>query len=129
MTHPPADSRLMIVDDDPGTIRLLIQILKDLGRIDFATSGAEALDLARSTRHDLILLDIEMPDMDGFDVCRILKADPGMADVPILFVTGHDDGEREARAIEMGGADFITKPQPHRGPGPGDVPAGLETSP
>lgn len=105
-----AEPRILIVDDDPGTIRLLIKILKDIGKIDFATSGPEAIQMAKTACPDLILLDIEMPGMDGFDVCRTLKNDPDLAEIPILFVTIHDDIDSETHAIEMGGADFITKP-------------------
>jgi len=104
--------RLMIVDDDPGTIRLLIEMLKGLGRIHFATSGTEAIEMARSVGPDLILLDVEMPEPDGFHVCEQIKADPAFEDVPILFVTSHGDVEIEARALSAGAIDFISKP-PH----------------
>ncbi|HLN24739.1 MAG TPA: ATP-binding protein [Patescibacteria group bacterium] len=113
MSHVAASAavpRILIVDDDPGTIRVLIQILKDLGRIDFATSGPQAIDMATANCPDLILLDIEMSGMDGFAVCQTLKSDRVLADVPILFVTIHDDIDNETRAIEMGGVDYITKP-------------------
>ena len=84
--------------------------MKDLGKIEFATSGAEAIVMAKSACPDVILLDIEMPGMDGFEICRTLKGDPGLADVPILFLTIHDDIGNETRAIEGGGVDFISKP-------------------
>lgn len=106
----PEGSRLLIVDDDPGTVRLLIQILKDMGTIQFSTSGAEAVDLARAFRPDLILLDVEMPDMDGFSVCEKIKSDPAFEDVPILFVTAHGEVEFETRALAAGAIDFIQKP-------------------
>ncbi|HLN23606.1 MAG TPA: response regulator, partial [Patescibacteria group bacterium] len=89
MNHVVASAavpRILIVDDDPGTIRVLIQILKDLGRIDFATSGPQAIDMATTSCPDLILLDIEMTGMDGFAVCQTLKGNQVLADVPILFV-------------------------------------------
>lgn len=106
------EPRLMIVDDDPGTIRVLIEILKDVGKIHFTTSGSEAIGMARSLRPDLILLDIEMPDSDGFYVCESIKGDPAFEDVPVLFVTSHDDLDIETRALSVGAIDFIPKP-PH----------------
>lgn len=115
MSHTAAHSaepRLMIVDDDPGTVRLLVEILKGLGKIHFTTKGAEASAMARSIRPDIILLDVEMPDADGFCVCESIKADPSFEDVPILFVTSHGDVEIETRALSAGAIDFISKP-PH----------------
>ncbi len=109
---PVEEPRLLVVDDDPGTIRLLIQILKGLGKIHFTTSGAEAVEMARRVRPDLILLDVEMPDADGFRVCELIKGDPAFEDVPILFVTAHGDADVEAQALTAGAIDFITKP-PH----------------
>lgn len=109
---PVEEPRLLVVDDDPGTIRLLVQILKGLGKIHFTTSGAEAVEMARTVRPDLILLDVEMPDADGFRVCEMIKGDPAFQDVPILFVTAHGDADVEAQALTAGAIDFITKP-PH----------------
>lgn len=107
-----AEPRLMIVDDDPGTIRLLVEILKGIGKIHFTTNGAEAVAMARSLRPDLILLDVEMPDADGFCVCESIRGDASFEDVPILFVTSHGDVEIETRALSAGAIDFIPKP-PH----------------
>lgn len=106
------ESRILLVDDDPGIIRVLAQILKGTGKVHFTTRGGDALSLARSVAPDLILLDVELPDLHGFLVCRELKGDPLLADVPILFVTAHTDLELEARALEVGALDFIHKP-PH----------------
>lgn len=88
----------------------MIEILKDMGSIDFARDGAQALDLARARLPDLILLDIGLPDVDGFDVCRGLKSDAALADVPVIFLTVRDDADTEVRALELGGVDFIAKP-------------------
>lgn len=104
--------RLLIVDDDPSTVRLLIQFLKDLGQIRFTTDSAAAVEMARAFRPDLILLDVEMPQMDGFRVCAAIKSDPAFEDVPILFVTAHGEADVEARALSAGAIDFISKP-PH----------------
>lgn len=112
MSQEFAEPRLMIVDDDPGTIRLLINILKGMGKIHFTTSGTEAVDMARSFRPDLILLDVEMPEIDGLHVCEQLKSDLAFEDVPVLFVTAHGDVEIETRALTAGAIDFIPKP-PH----------------
>ena len=115
MMHEPAsyiESRILLVDDDPGTIRVLVQILRDLGRIHFTTQGSEALELALSVVPDLILLDIEMPDRHGLVVCEEIKREPDLADVPILFVTSHTDRQLEVRALQAGAIDFIAKP-PH----------------
>lgn len=110
--EPLQESRIMIVDDDPGTIRVLAEILKEVGKIHFTTKGADALALAHSAQPDLILLDVEMPDLDGFAVCEQLKRDPHFRDVPIIFVTSHEDMEMESRALTSGAIDFIHKP-PH----------------
>lgn len=113
MPHRQRDGltpHLLIVDDDPGSLRLLIEILKDLGSIDFAMDGAQALAAARARVPDMILLDIGLPDVDGFDVCRRLKADPVLAEVPVIFLTVRDDADTEVRALELGGVDFIAKP-------------------
>lgn len=112
ITVSTAESRLMIVDDDPGTVRLLIEILKGMGKVRFTTRGAEAVEMVRSFGPDLILLDIEMPEVDGLHVCEQIKSDPAFEDVPILFVTSHGDVEVETRALTAGAIDFIAKP-PH----------------
>ncbi|RAU22393.1 diguanylate cyclase response regulator [Paramagnetospirillum kuznetsovii] len=107
---PDAPARVLIVDDDPGTIRLLGKIIEDFGDIFFATSGAEALAMVRERQPDLMLLDAEMPDMTGFEVCETIKRDPIFADLPILFVSAHTDMESETKALELGAVDFISKP-------------------
>lgn len=104
--------RILIVDDDPGTIRVLTQILRDVGKIHFTTTGADALELAQSIIPDLILLDIEMPDMNGFEVCELIRGDDQFKDTPILFVTAHNDIDKESQALTSGAIDFIHKP-PH----------------
>ncbi len=100
----------MLVDDDPGTIRVMGRILDGLAALHFAASGADALRLARETAPDLILLDAEMPGMSGFEVCQDLKADPELAGIPVIFVTSHNQPEFEISGFELGAADFIAKP-------------------
>ena len=101
---------LLLVDDDLATIQLLASMLSDLGNLRFATSGEDALRLARELVPDLILLDAEMPGMSGFEVCQAFKADPLLADVPVIFVTSHSGPEFEVSGFELGAADFIAKP-------------------
>jgi len=105
-----ARPRILVVDDDVGIVRLLIEILKEMGDIHFSTSGVDAIQLARSIRPDAILLDIEMPNMDGFAVCAAIRDGLDFEDVPILFVTSHDDEGIEARALAAGAIDFVIKP-------------------
>jgi diguanylate cyclase (GGDEF)-like protein len=101
---------ILLVDDDVVTIRALSLALQDQGHIHFAKGGHEALRLARTEAIDLILLDAEMPLMNGFQVCQALKADPALAHIPIIFVTSHADQDVEQAGMTLGAADFIAKP-------------------
>lgn len=101
---------LLLVDDDPGAIQLMARILADDGKLRFATNGADALRLALDAPPDLVLLDAEMPGMGGFEVCAALKADPALADVPVIFVTSHRDEGFEVAGFAVGAVDFIAKP-------------------
>lgn len=103
---------ILIVDDDPGTIQVLSGILKDVARIHFTTRGGEALDMALEVKPHLILLDVEMPDANGIDVCELIKNDAALKHQAILFVTIHNDAGTEKRALQAGGLDVIHKP-PH----------------
>ncbi|WP_062063581.1 two-component system response regulator [Cellvibrio sp. OA-2007] len=105
---PPAV--ILIVDDMPDTIRVLREAVKDLGDVFYATSGEAALDMVRAQRPDVILLDIEMPGMNGYEVCQAIKADPLLCDIAIIFVTAHDQEIHELQALQYGGVDFIHKP-------------------
>lgn len=102
--------RLLIVDDDIASIHILHHTLAAMGDLHFAKSGEEALRLARRLVPDLILLDAHMPGVDGFDVCRSLKAETPFRNVPIAFVTRFSDPRYETRALDLGAADFIAKP-------------------
>ena len=104
------DARILIVDDDPGGVRVLANLLRDQARILVTIRGAEAMALARSARPDLVLLDIEMPDADGISLCRELRADPETADALVLFVTSLADARIESEALAAGAIDFIHKP-------------------
>ena len=102
---------LLIVDDTPANLAVLTEILRPDYRIKVATRGDRALALASaSPPPDLILLDIMLPEMDGYEVCRRLKADPATRHIPVIFVTAMTDGEDEAQGLELGAADYITKP-------------------
>lgn len=102
---------ILIVDDVPANLHLLSGMLQEQGfKVRPATSGAMALEAARRLPPDLVLLDINMPGMDGFEVCRRLKADPALADIPVLFISALEDAADKVRAFEAGGRDYITKP-------------------
>ncbi|AWK88506.1 hybrid sensor histidine kinase/response regulator [Azospirillum thermophilum] len=103
-------ARILIVDDDTANIRALTSLLGDSHEIRFATSGARALELAAADPPDLVLLDVVMPDLDGYAVCRRLKADPATADIPVIFITSLAGPEEEALGLEIGAVDYITKP-------------------
>ncbi len=103
-------TKFLIVDDDLDTIRLMGDVLRGTGDLFFATNGAAAIRTAHEKNPDIVLLDAEMPELDGFEVCTALKADPATADASVIFVTAHSDIEREERALRLGAVDFISKP-------------------
>jgi len=102
--------RLLVVDDQRVNIQALFQAFQGDHKLSMATSGEQALALCRSQPPDLVLLDVVMPGMDGFEVCRQLKADDATKDIPVIFVTGHNDEDAETRGLDVGAADFISKP-------------------
>jgi PAS domain S-box-containing protein len=102
---------ILIVDDSPDNLRVLSEILKQEGyRVRPVSQGAMALESAQAAPPDLILLDVRMPEMDGYEVCRQLKADPLTATLPIIFVSALDEEESKVKGFEAGGVDYITKP-------------------
>lgn len=110
------DSRptLLLVDDEPGNLQVLRHTLQDQYRLLFAKDGQAALDLVRSDRPDLILLDVMMPGLSGYEVCRHLKRDPWTSAIPVVFVTALADVANEHTGLELGVVDYITKPfNPH----------------
>ncbi len=102
---------ILIVDDTPENIDILKNILHDTYKIKAAVNGERALKVAQSDpKPDMILLDIMMPDMDGYEVCRRLKADPATAEIPVIFVTAMNSEEDEEKGLALGALDYITKP-------------------
>ena len=101
---------ILIVDDTRLNIRIMTDILADDYNIFCATSGKEALDIVMSQRIDLILLDIIMPDMDGYEVCKRLKSDQQTQNIPLIFISAMTNIEDETKGLEMGAIDYIFKP-------------------
>jgi len=105
------DFDILIVDDVVENIQVAMNILKeDNYNFSFARSGKEALELLKQKRFDLILLDIMMPEMDGYETCEAIKSDPSLMDIPVIFLTAKADVDALSRAFDVGGVDFITKP-------------------
>ena len=102
--------RILVVDDTPANLSLLANLLDKTYRVQLATSGAKALEIARRNPPDLIILDVMMPGLDGYEVCRRLKADIATRHVPVLFLTALSQPEDESLGFAVGGADFIHKP-------------------
>jgi putative two-component system response regulator len=104
-------AKVLVVDDVAENIHFLVNILKDDYSVIAATTGEKALELARKEPGpDLLLLDIMMPGMDGYEVCRALKEDPRTARIPIIFVTALGEVSDEAKGLELGAVDYLTKP-------------------
>jgi DNA-binding response OmpR family regulator len=102
---------ILIVDDTPTNLAILTRILSNPAyRVRPVTSGQAALRAARAAPPDLVLLDVGMPGMDGYEVCLAMKADPQLADIPVLFISGMASPQDKVRAYETGAADYITKP-------------------
>ncbi|PCI28157.1 MAG: two-component system response regulator [SAR324 cluster bacterium] len=104
------NSTILIVDDTPANLDILVSALGDKYQIIAATDGMAAIELAEEVIPDLILLDIMMPEMDGFEVCGHLKKNPLTSEIPIIFLTALDQLENKTKAFEIGAVDYITKP-------------------
>lgn len=109
MTETPQPT-VLVVDDTAMMLTMLSAMLKPLYRVRVANHGERALTAARANPPDLILLDVTMPDMDGYEVCRQLKADAATRDIPVIFLTGLSDAADERRGFEVGAVDYIVKP-------------------
>jgi phosphoserine phosphatase RsbU/P len=109
--NPLEKKTVLVVDDAPANIQVVNSILKDICRVRIATDGAKALVLAKAEAPpDLILLDVMMPGMDGYEVCTRLKADPATADIPVIFLTVQTESEDETHGFDVGAVDYIRKP-------------------
>lgn len=104
------NSKILIVDDERFHINILVELLKGKYKLFIAKSGEQALKRISDNQPDLILLDIMMPDMDGYQTCQTIKQQPLWADIPIIFLSGHTDQNSETKAFDCGAVDFINKP-------------------
>jgi putative two-component system response regulator len=104
--HP----KILVVDDDPENLLVMESILAKDYLLKLFNDSSEALEYAFANPPDLILLDVMMPQIDGFEICRQLKANPKLADVPVIFITSKTDIEDEERGFAVGASDFIHKP-------------------
>ena len=110
VVHKQHKPLVLIVDDTMMNIDLLADVLREEYRLGIATNGLKALEFIEKNRPDIILLDIMMPEMDGFEVCRILKEKPQTKSIPIVFITALSDTESVAKGFQLGGCDYISKP-------------------
>jgi phosphoserine phosphatase RsbU/P len=111
MSQVDEKKTVLLVDDAPANIQIVNSILKDIYKIRIATSGAKALELVKvSPPPDLVLLDVMMPEMDGYEVCARLKLDPETRDIPVIFLTGQTEVEDETKGFDVGAVDYIHKP-------------------
>jgi len=102
---------ILLVDDTPASLRLFRTILANEGyQVITAENGTDGLRMAREETPDLVLLDINMPDMDGYEVCEHLKEDEATRDIPVIFISGLNAAEDKVKAFTVGGVDYITKP-------------------
>ena len=108
--HAQVRHKILIVDDQVTIIAALFCILEQKYEVFQATSGLQALEFCPLHQPDLIILDVHMPDMDGHEVCMRLKDNPLTRDIPVIFITSQNDPADEARALELGAVDFISKP-------------------
>ncbi len=106
----PSRPLVLIVDDNPTNIDLLVNTLKAAYRLGIAKNGLKALEYAHRHKPDIVLLDIMMPEMNGYQVCTRLKANPETASIPIIFITAMSETVNKTRGFELGAVDYITKP-------------------
>ena len=108
---PLQQKLILVVDDTPTNIGVISGALRDSYKTKVATSGAKALSIAlEEEKPDLILLDVMMPEMDGYEVCRRLKANPATSEIPVIFLTGQTSAEDETQGFDVGGVDYVHKP-------------------
>ena len=105
-----SESKVLIVDDDPSSVHILVEALRGDYKLSVATDGQSALWNIQMAAPDLVLLDIVMPEMDGYEVCRRLRAASATRDIPVLFLSGLEEAQYKVRGFEAGGNDYVTKP-------------------
>ncbi len=110
LPNEAAQCTILVVDDEPGNLALMNGLLRDRYSVKGANSGERALQIIRETRPNLILLDIVMPGLSGYDVCRELKADPQLRDIPVIFLSSMGEAASEKLGFDLGAVDYITKP-------------------
>lgn len=110
MTDELKKQNILVVDDTKENLLILIGILEDDYKVSVANNGIKALKIAKKTIPDLILLDIMMPDMDGYEVCEKLKEDPLTSNIPVIFISAKDQENDEVQGLELGAVDYIVKP-------------------
>lgn len=108
--HNEDTPKLLVVDDYPGNLKALAETLENIYDVTTADNGADAITRAKQQKFDLILLDIVMPGIDGYEVCRRLKQDPVTRDVPVIFLTGQMEAKDEIYGLEVGAVDYMLKP-------------------
>src|SRR5688500_5492588 len=104
------NGRILIVDDDVTNIEVISEALGSGCEVFLATGPVQAMEIARAAGPDLILLDVMMPRMNGYELCSRLRKDPTTAHIPVIFITGLGDLEAEIRGLELGAVDYVTKP-------------------
>ena len=110
MTDKNKRARILVIDDAPTNLHVLTAALSAEFQVQIATSGAIALELATKHPPDLILLDVMMPEMNGFEVCKLLKAAPALTNIPVIFITAMSDSESQVAGLALGAADYVSKP-------------------
>jgi DNA-binding response OmpR family regulator len=109
--HVEKKPKILVIDDEPAVSRVLLLVLKDRGfDVCIAATGGGALRLTAEQTYDLILSDIDLPDMDGFEICRRLKQNPKLRAVPVILMSGRLAEGNEDRALKIGAADYLSKP-------------------
>ena len=101
---------ILIADDTPANLTLLASLLQPTYTVKACTRGQKTLDIVAEQAPDLVLLDIEMPDLSGYEVCRRLKANPQTQEIPVIFLTSKTDAESEELGLTMGAVDYIMRP-------------------
>ena len=105
-----SDCKILIVDDTEENIDILVESLSDEYDIRVATSGSRALRIIEVEQPDMVLLDVMMPEMDGYELCNILKSNPKTSEIPVIFLTALSETRDEAKGLALGAADYIVKP-------------------